>query len=155
MNVPVALASVVLLAGTLTACGGGDGGGSGGSGDYCKELKRSTSALSGVGAAPGTDWAENFKDIHDLADKAPDEIAGDWKTVDQAFTQLEKGLKDAGLKPSDMTKIGSGDTSGLDPDAMEKIVKEFMKIGSEKVSNAFEAVAKHAKDECKVDLDVG
>lgn len=151
MRIPMALASVALLAGTLAACGGEDDGGKGSA--YCKELKKSTSSLSAL-ADPATDWEENFKGIHDLADMAPDTLADDWKTIDKAFSQLEKGLAKAGLKPSDMTKIGAGDTSDFSADEAEKVVREFMKIGSDKVTKAFEAVSKHAKDECKVDLNI-
>jgi hypothetical protein len=83
----------LMLAGTaLTACGSSDSGSSDSSGDYCSELK-SDKAFFGTLDGSDPDLSkldEVFTRMHTLADEAPAEVAADWKTLDGAFTTIEK-----------------------------------------------------------------
>ena len=97
MKIPMALASAVLLASTLAACGGGDGGSGGEDSDYCKDLKKAAKTFGDLSS--GNDLGEldaAFDTFHKLADEAPSDIEKDWKKLDGAITTVEKALKDAG-----------------------------------------------------------
>ena len=86
------LSVLTLSAGLLTACGGNS------SDAYCSELKSDKAYFDSIGS--GTDASkidEAFDKFHSLAKKAPDEVADDWKVLDDAITTVQKALKDAGV----------------------------------------------------------
>lgn len=151
MRIPMAVATAALLATSLAACGG-DGSGAGS--DYCKELKRAKSSISGTVDAADMQWEDSVKSLHALADAAPTSIATEWKTLDADIAEFENGLKDVGLTLSDMDKIFAGETSGIGPGAMAKFKAGFKdSFGSDDFTKAWDAVVKHAKDSCKVEID--
>ena len=154
MKIPMAVASAVLLASTLGACGGGDGGDGGGSGgDYCKELKKVKASYGGLSSGDIGDLEGAFKSFHKLADDAPSEIEDDWKTLDGGVAKLEKALKDAGLKLSDLAKIQQGQMpEGVDASKLQGLAVEMGKLSSADFEKASKAIEAHAKKTCKIDL---
>lgn len=152
MKIPMAVASAVLLASSLGACSGGDGGeGS----DYCKALEKAESEFSEV--TRGNDFGQldaAFGKMHELADKAPSDIADDWKKLEELITTLEEGLKDAGLSFSDIPKIQQGQTpEGLDPSKLQDLAAKMSTFAGPEFANASKAIEAHAKKTCKVDLN--
>src|SRR4051812_40529150 len=96
------LAALTLSVTTLTGCGGSTDA-------YCKQLKADKAYFADLGK--GDDFSkfdEALKRFHELADEAPDEVADDWKVVDDAFKAVEKALKDAGVSFADLVKAQSG-----------------------------------------------
>ncbi|HET7070972.1 MAG TPA: hypothetical protein VFI40_09115, partial [Nocardioides sp.] len=94
VNVVIGSMTLGLTATLLTACGGG-GGSSSSSGSYCDELKSDKAyfeSLSGSNADVSK-LDTVFAKVHTLADKAPDNVSADWKTLDNAITTLENALK--------------------------------------------------------------
>jgi cytochrome c556 len=149
----MALASAVLLASTLAACGGGDGGGEDSA--YCKDLKKASKTFGDLNS--GDDLGaldEAFKTFHKLADEAPSDIDEDWKKLDGAITTVEKALKDAGLTFADLAKIQQGQTpEGVDTSKLQGLASEMSKLSSENFTKASKAIETHAKKTCKVDLN--
>jgi len=147
-------AAALTLAGTLlTACGGG--GGSSASGDYCGELKDDASYFKGLDSsdASSIDFEQVFSRMHTLADDAPSEVADDWKTLDDALTTIEDALKEAGLKPSDLGKLGSGQLPpNVDPSKLQELLPKLQALSSGDVSDAAQRIATNAKDKCGVKL---
>jgi hypothetical protein len=147
-------AAALTLAGTLlTACGGG--GGSSASGDYCSELKDDASYFKGLDSsdASSIDFEQVFSRMHALADDAPSEVADDWKTLDDAFTTLEDALKEAGIKPSDLSKMTSGQLpEGVDPSKLAALAPKLQALSDSKFSEAAQRISDNAKDKCGVDL---
>jgi|LULG01.1.fsa_nt_gb ABC-type glycerol-3-phosphate transport system substrate-binding protein len=143
----LALAGALLAATTtLTACGSG-------SSAYCSDLKSATKQFDSLESNDLGKIDEAFKTFHELADEAPSDIKSDWKVLDDGITSVEKALDDAGLKMSDLAKVQSGNLpEGVDMTKLQGLASEFQKLGDEKFTKASDAIEKHAKDECDVDL---
>ncbi|HEY0904837.1 MAG TPA: hypothetical protein VGE14_13205 [Marmoricola sp.] len=162
------LATVVLSAGLLAGCGddGGDGGDAKSSGgtdsgsSYCDKLKDAKESFDSFESdTPDFDQFEDaIETFHDLADSAPSEVEDEWKTLDGAFTSMEKSLQDAGLSFEDLGTI----TAGQLPEGMTaaelqaltpKLQEAFTDLDNEKFEEAGETIEKHAKSECDIVLD--
>lgn len=150
MKISLAVAGAVLLGSSLAACGGGD---SGADSDYCKDIKTAKKTFSNVGAGDVGQLDSAFSTFHQLADEAPDDVKADWKKLDGAIDTVEKALKDAGLKMSDLEDMQSGKVpEGVDVSKLQGLATEFQKLSSAEFTKASNAIEKHAKSTCKVDL---
>jgi hypothetical protein len=154
MRTNVVLGTLTLaLAGTLlTACGGGS---SSSSGSYCDELKSDKQyfeSLSGSNADVGN-LNTVFEKVHVLADKAPDNVSADWKTLDNAISTIQDALKAAGIKPSDLAQLQTGKIPpGVDPAKLQAVLPKLQSLNSNDVSKAADNIASDAKKSCGVDL---
>ena len=149
MKVTLALAGAVLLATTLSACGGDGGAGS----DYCKDLKSASKTFDNLDSGDVSGLDKAFSTFHSLADESPSDIKADWKVLDDGITSVEKTLEDAGVKISDFAKIQSGELpEGVDPSKLQEVASSFTKLSDEKFTTAADGIEKHAKDVCKVEL---
>jgi hypothetical protein len=154
INVVIGSVALTLAAGMLAACGSSDSGSSS-SGDYCSELKADKAFFAGFsGSNPDlSKLDEAFQRMHSLADDAPDAVASDWKTLDNAITTLENALKEAGIKPSDLAAMQNGQMpSGVDVSKLQALAPKLQALSSSEVSDAASNISKNAKDECGVDL---
>lgn len=149
----VAAVALSVAATLLTACGSSSSGGSA-SGDYCSELKADKAYFGGLNS--GSDLSnldQIFERMHTLAADAPDEVADDWKTLDDAFTTIEDALKEAGLKPSDLSAIEKGQVpAGADLSKLQALVPKLQALSSSDFSDAATRIENNAKDTCGVDL---
>ena len=155
INVVIASVALALAATGLTACGGSDSSTSASAGDYCSELRADKSFFTSLnGSNPDlSQLDEVFQRMHSLADDAPDEVASDWQTLDDALTTIEKGLADAGLTPSDLASLQNGQVPpGADPSKLAALAQKMQALGSSDVSEAAQRIATNAKDKCGVDL---
>lgn len=155
MKFSLALAGTALLAGTLTACGGGDGNsGDGGSGsDYCKDIKAAKATFSSLSNGDASKLDTAFATFHKLAGEAPGSIKADWKVLDGAMSAMQKAFADAGLKFSDLAKIQAGQTvPGFDPTKAAGLVSQLTKLNDANFTKASKDVTAHAKKTCKVTL---
>jgi hypothetical protein len=149
MRTQITLATIVLALSSLTACG------SGASSAYCKELKSDKAYFSSFSGS-NPDFAkidEAFDRLHSLADKAPDEVADDWKVLDGAITSITDALDDAGIKFSDLGKMQQGEMpKGADPQKLAALAPKLQELSGAKFDKASKAIEKHAKDTCNVKL---
>jgi hypothetical protein len=148
-------AAVLAVAGSLLTACGGDGGGSGASGDYCSELKDDQAFFADFQGTNGdtSNLDEAFSRMHKLADDAPDEVAADWKTLDDALTTIEKALNEAGIKLSDLGNLQSGEVpQGVDPSKLAALLPKLQALSSSDFSAAAERISANAKDKCGVTL---
>jgi phage-related minor tail protein len=150
MKTPLALATAVLLAVTLTGCGGSD---DGPDSEYCKDLKSASTQFDSLSSNDVSKLDEAFKTFHTLADEAPSDVKSDWATLDKGIASVEKALKDAGLKFSDFAALQEGKMpEGVDVAKLQGLATEFQKLDSAEFDKASKAIEKHAKDVCKVNL---
>lgn len=145
------------LVGTvLVGCGSGDGGGSGtASGDYCSELKADKAYFAALdGSNPDLSKIDEiFERMHTLAEDAPDEVAPDWKTLDNAVTTIENALDDAGISAGDLAAIQRGQVPpGTDLSKLQDLAPKLEALSSSDVSDAANRIASNAKEACDVDL---
>ncbi|NYG55968.1 hypothetical protein [Nocardioides perillae] len=156
-------ASAVLLAGVLAGCGGDDGGssaeGSGGSGggatdDYCAALEQAKEDIDALEQGDVAQFEQTFQVIGELAEQAPDEVAADWRVLDETLTGLETSLADAGLELADLEQLSAGEVpEGVDMAKLQQLATEMQSFSSAEVEEAGDAISEHAQSECGIDLD--
>jgi hypothetical protein len=138
----------------LTACGD-DGGGkaSDSSGDYCSDLKAAKKEVDALKGGDFSDLEKTTDAMHRLADEAPDEIKDDWETLVSGVDKLVSALKEAGLDDDDMASLQSGQIpDGVDMEALNGLMEKIKSLSTKEFQAAGDAINKHAKDECGVDL---
>ena len=148
MRTLTALAAVTLTASMLTGCGSG-------SSAYCKDLKSDKAYFQGLsGSSPDVaKLDEAFSRLHDLAAEAPDDIADDWKVLDNAITTITKAMKEAGVNFKDLAKMQSGQLpKGVDMAKLQALGPKLQALAGAKFDKATKNIEKHAKDECGVTL---
>ena len=150
-------AAAVLGAGVLAGCGGGDDSASGGGGNdtdsYCDALKDAQDDFSSLGAGDAGAFEEFVQVAQDLGDEAPDEVADDWKKINDAFADLETKLNEAGIQLDDLDELQQGQVpEGADQQKLMELSSELNAFGAE-LNTAGDNISKHAKDECDIDLD--
>ncbi|GAB2610670.1 hypothetical protein [Kribbella endophytica] len=98
-------------------------------GDYCSELQNYAEAVKNLDVKD-TDAVDKMQgEAKKLSKSAPDDLKDDWKTV---------------LDYADKAKDAKGDTAKL---------QELAKADGTKIAAASEAIAKQAKDTCKVNIE--
>lgn len=154
INAVIGAATLALTATVLVACGSDDSGSSA-SGSYCDELKSDKAFFASLSGSDAdlTNLDQVFSKMHTLADKAPDNVSADWKTLDGAFTTIESALSDAGLKPSDLAALQSGQVpKGVDPSKLQALGPKLQTLSSTDVTDAAKRISDDAKKTCGVDL---
>lgn len=90
--------------------------------------------------------------FRDLAEKAPDDIRDEWRTVIDALEGLEEALQEAGVDPSTYDRDQPPD--GLSEDEKDAIDAAARELTSEQTVAAFNGVDQQAKDVCGTPLQV-
>ena len=155
MRTSAFLAGLALTTGLLTGCSGGGEAAVTDTEAYCEQLKTDEkffSAVSGADADP-SQFGEAVDRLHGLADKAPDEIAEEWGTLDTAFTEVETVLAEAGIKPEDLAGLQQGQIpEGVDIAKLRAIGPKIKQLDSPELQDAAATIRKHAKSECGVTM---
>jgi phage-related tail protein len=160
-------AVLLLSTGVLAGCGSDDTKKSSGDtkadsssgSSYCDLLKASKDDISAFTSdTAGAPDFSKFDDIVDrlgkIADKAPDQVADDWKTLTDALASLTEALDDAGTNIQDfMTAATTGKLpEGVSKEDLQALVQKLSAVQSSDIQEAGAAITKDAKDECGVDL---
>jgi hypothetical protein len=137
----------------LTACGD-DNGSSASGGDYCKDLKSAKKNLDSIGGGDLTSLSDTADQIHKLADEAPDDIKDDWKVLSDGFDKIIAAFKKAGLSDEDIANLQKGQMpDDVDMAELQSAMAEIQDLGGEEFTKAGDAISKHAKDKCGIDLE--
>lgn len=168
MKKALALASIALLATSLTACGGGGDGDSGGgagatttssSADYCALLESAkdeftSSDLSAMtqdtlDALPGR--------IDDIEAAAPDDVKQAWATTGDMLEGFRTILSDAGISLDDLDAIRAGEVpEGVDLTKLQELPQKLTELTSgDDLKQAQQAIQDSAKSECDIDMGAG
>ncbi|MEU4605859.1 hypothetical protein AB0F43_22975 [Kribbella sp. NPDC023972] len=97
-------------------------------GDYCGELQNYAEAVKNLDIKDTAAVDKMRGEAEKLSKSAPDDLKDDWKIV---------------LDYADKASEAKGDTAKL---------QELFKNDGEKIKNASDAIAKQAKDTCKVEI---
>jgi hypothetical protein len=139
----VALA-VALLA-PLAGCGGNS------IDDYCNDLSAHRKQFAEmVESTSPTALLSHLSMLHDLADKAPEDLADEWQTFNGALDDLDKAIKDAGVKPSDF-KDGKP-PAGLSATETRAIADAATQVETDDVVQAASGIEQQGRDVCKVNI---
>jgi len=139
----------------FTACGDDGGGSAGGGGDdYCDDLKAAKKNLDTIEGGDLSSLEDTADQIHDLRDSAPDEIKDDWEVLSDGFDKILEAFEKAGLDEEDIANLQSGQLpDDVDMEALQSAMTEIQELGGEEFEKAGDNIAKHAKDECDIDLE--
>ena len=138
----------------FTACGDDGGGSAGGGDDYCDDLKAAKKNLDTIEGGDLSSLEDTADQIHDLRDSAPDEIKDDWEVLSDGFDKILEAFEKAGLDEEDIANLQSGQLpDDVDMEALQSAMTEIQELGGEEFEKAGDNIAKHAKDECDIDLE--
>ena len=144
-----AVVALLLLMSVLAGCGGG-----GKNSDYCKDLEASAPKFVALKSNDTSQLEDVFKASHRLAAEAPDDIKDDWAVLDKGMIEIEKAVKDAGIKFSDFAELQRGKIpEGVDVDKLQGLPAKFQKLNSPAFDKASRAISKHARDVCEVSFE--
>jgi ABC-type glycerol-3-phosphate transport system substrate-binding protein len=156
MKKALALASVMLMAGALTACGGGDDNSDSG-GSYCDQVNDLKAKTDSLDFTQQTD--EEFSDfrssLRDIEAAAPENAKADWATFNDGLDQVAQLLDDAGLTFEDVQAMQSNGSlpDGVDIAKLQEFAEKMQQLTSQsEMTDASEAIVKNIKDECGIDL---
>jgi hypothetical protein len=118
---------------------------------YCHDLGEHRKQIAAMldSSSPGALF-QRLDLMRDLAGKAPSDLQDEWQTFLQAVEDLDKALRDAGVKPSDFR--GGKPPSGLTPSDQKAIVDAADQLSSDDVVSAASGIEQQARDVCKINL---
>jgi hypothetical protein len=162
MRTLTSIAALTLAAGVLAGCGGDDSSSGGGSaeaesdpGAYCEQLETDSeffASLGSGGVAPDQ-FGQLFERFGALAEQAPDEVRADWEVIDGAFDDLEQGLAEAGIEPSDLEGMAGGRLpEDVDPQALQEVARSAQSLNTADFEEAGDNISTHAQEECGIEL---
>lgn len=180
MKKALALATVALLAGALTACGGssspsangpssgGNGSthslgtpphssGGGGSGDYCATLRDTKAEFQAFSSGNLTDSKYNLlqSKVSQIEASAPSSVKADWDVLSQTLAKYKELLNSAGLSFNDLSGMQNGQLPpGANLQQLKKVARELVTYSkTHDIQKASEDIQKNAQAQCGVDLN--
>jgi hypothetical protein len=88
--------------------------------------------------------------LHDLADKAPQDLSDEWQTYLVALDGLDKAIKHAGVRASDFK--GGKPPAGLSPADQKAIAEAAGQVATDDVVAAATGIEQEARDVCKINM---
>ncbi len=139
----VALGGALLL--TLTGCGQSR------IESYCSDLSAHRREMADmIDSSSSTALLGHLSMLHDLADKAPEDLTDEWQTFVGALDNLDAAIRDAGLEPSDFHDGKPPDSLGAGP--RKSIADAADQVRAEDVVRAAGGIEQQARDVCKINL---
>ena len=158
MKKTLAVASIALMAASLTACGGDDNSGAGG-GSYCDQVKSLKSKVNGLDftALDDSGFQALQDSLHGIEDSAPSDIKADWSTLNGAVDQLQGILSDAGLTFDDIKAIQQDPSNlpdGVDIAKLQELAQKLNEFSSNNdFQDAADNIQANVQDECGISLE--
>ena len=104
-------------------------------------------------ATSGGGGAEDAQAANLFASGSPDEVADDWKTMQEGVQKIEQAFEDAGLALDDLDEVMSGNVpEGVDMAKLQELGTTLEELDSQEFNDASEAISKHAEEECDITL---
>ena len=154
----IALAGATLLLGTTVACSGastGQAGADASTQQYCDALRSAQKEFGAINrgdVTPGN--LDRILDrMHSLAAQAPAAVADDWKKLDGAIGRLQGGLDDLGLSFNDLSNPKK--LAQIDPQKLQEFGRQMQQLAGQQFQQAGNAIEKHARQVCHIDLGKG
>lgn len=136
--------AVATLLGSLTACGDP-------AEAYCSALQSDQKLFAEMqDDTTGLALLRHRAALHDLADKAPDDLTDEWQTFLGAVDAFAATLSEVGVKPDDF--VDGKAPAGLSEADHTRIVNAANELSSDDVVEAANGIEQQAKDVCKVQL---
>lgn len=138
-----------LVCAVLAACGGEEDPFAA----YCDEVEKQQTPLTEALAGDGpTVLIEALPSFEALSEKAPSDIADEWKTLTDAIDGLVASLDEAGVDPA--TYDRENPPAGVTPEQQADIDAAARRLTAPETAEALEAVQQQARDVCKTPLSL-
>ena len=119
--------------------------------DYCDDLSAHRKEMADMVESTSPDaLLSHLPMLHDLADKAPEDLTDEWQVFLGALDELDKTIKDAGVKASDFED--GKPPAGISDADREAIAQAAGQIRAEQVVEASAGIEQQGRDVCKVNL---
>jgi hypothetical protein len=156
MKKTLALASVVLMAGALTACGGDDSSSSGGYCDQLQDLKNDAEGLDFTKLSDAQ-FSSLQNSLNDIEASAPSDVKDDWATFNDTLDQIKQILDETGLSFDDIQAIQENPNDlpdGVDLAKLQELAQKMQEVSTQSgFQDASDAIQQNVKDECDINLD--
>lgn len=121
--------------------------------EYCQQLEGSQDQFGSIARGDVGQFDEAVAEMRDLQKTAPPEIEPAWDDLLAPVDQLETGLKDAGLKLSDLEGLSRGEIPrGVNPRRLQEAATDLQGLNSAKVNEAASEIERYAVEECGITL---
>lgn len=118
---------------------------------YCTQLRTDRTKIADmVDSDSPSPLLANLSLLHDLADRAPSDVADEWQTFLAALDALQKTLQDAGVKASEF--VGGKPPAGLSTTDRTALSDAVAALGTDDVLGAADGIEQQARDVCKVNF---
>lgn len=133
-----------MLLGGLTACGDP-------AAAYCRALQSDQRLFAEMqDDSSGLGLLRHRAALHDLADKAPDDLVDEWQTFLGAVDAFAATLAGLGVKPDEF--VDGKPPAGLSEADRTRVANAANELSSDDVVEAAAGIEQQAKDVCKVQL---
>jgi len=140
-RVCVALATMLMAAGTLSACVGGN--------EYCDTVKTGQKTLNSFGQTRTDKAYQGYSDVMSkVAKVAPKDVKTSWSTLASRTDGVLKAQNSVGLKLEEMSDTKK--VAKLKPADLKKLNDAYAAFNGTTKERA--AVVKNVKQECKITL---
>lgn len=121
-----------------------------GSDPYCDEIEDNKSTLDNFGNEKTMDaYAEDAKELREVAKTAPDDVASDWKTLAEVTQGVLDAQKEAGIKLENMKD--EDELGELSEDELKELNDAYNRFND--TSDERSTVVKNVKQECEITLE--
>jgi hypothetical protein len=121
--------------------------------DYCQDLSAHRKEMSAmIDSTSPTALLSHRPMLHDLADKAPSDLADEWQVFLDALDDLDTAIRKAGVKPADFQD--GKPPAGLSATDRKRITDAADRLASSDVADAASGIEQEARDVCKINLGV-
>lgn len=119
--------------------------------DYCSAMASDQKLFAEMQDDPGgLGLLKHRATLHDLGDKAPDDLRDEWQTFLGALDALAKTLHDVGVDPGDF--VDGRPPATLGATERTRIADAASELSSQDVVQAADGIEQQAKDVCKLQL---
>ena len=140
------LATSLMLAGTLSACGGND------VEAYCDQITQSQDLLEQ--SSDPTAFGKVSEEFDNLADVAPEEIATEWQTLAEGIGQIQQAISDSGLSEQELQQVAENPAQ-VDPAKLQKLQEAGQEIEEKfadpKYDKAGDTISTYTEENCGVE----
>lgn len=144
MRLVATVALAAMLVSGLAGCGDEEK-------DYCSALQAKQQMFAEMEDDPaGLGLLDHRTALHELGDKAPDDLSDEWQTFLGALDAFARTLDDAGVKPGDF--VDGKPPASLSEAERTKIANAASELSSDDVVAAADGIEQQAKDVCKLQL---
>ncbi len=145
---PLLAAAVLSLPLALGACGSGD------VEAYCAELAGSRDQFVATDSGGEVSFGDLIDVFERVGDTAPDEVAEQWATLNEATDELQDRLDEADIDVEELDRLVSGDIDeDVDPEKLEEVGAALEGFGGQEYEAAADEIAEHAEAECEIALE--